>query len=243
MDTATVRHHVAPAALLVAVLFAAMGCSSSAATTSAAGQGANTKAVGAPSSGATGGGASSSGAVGDGASSSGGDDATTSAGGDDTTTSASAGDGATTSSAAGGGVGNGSFPNACSLITQDQASAALGAPVKPGGLVPLSGGGGTCTYGATDDTPSDVVVQIAGSDVMKQVLDGHKTQPVADLGDEALLYGMGGDIYNIYVRKGSTTIDINIATKGGKFSHPEALPPQPVADALTTLAKTALGRI
>jgi len=114
MNTATVRHGVTPAALLVAVLFAATGCSSSA-TTGAVGQGTNTKAVAAPSSGATGGG--------------------------------------------------------------------------------------------------------------------------------ALLYGMGGDIYNIYVRKGSTTIDINIATKGGKLFDPETLPPQPVAGVLTTLAKTALGKI
>ena len=141
------------------------------------------------------------------------------------------------------GTGDGKFPNACSLITQDQATAALGEPVDAGGLVPLQGGGGTCTYAAADNSPHDVVVQIAGSDIMKQVLVGQKTEPVSGLGDEAYLYGIGSDIYNIYVRKGTTTIDLNIAVKDGKLGAVPAVPPQPVADALTSLAKTVLAKV
>ncbi|MEY9856136.1 hypothetical protein ABH935_001740 [Catenulispora sp. GAS73] len=238
MTTATVRHRLALAAVLAAVPLTMMGCSSSATSASgasgASGQSTASAAVGTPTSGTAGGGASTSAAAGDSSSSS-------AAAGDDATTSA-AGDGVTTSAPA-GGTGDGKFPNACSLITQDQATAALGEPVKPGGLVPLQGGGGTCSYGATDNSPHDVVVQIAGSAVMKQVLDGQKTQPVSGLGDEAYVYGIGSDIYNIYVRKGTTTIDINIAIKDGHFGAEPAMPSQPVADALTTLAKTALSKI
>ncbi|WP_194915484.1 hypothetical protein [Catenulispora rubra] len=246
MTTATVRHRLALVAVLTAVPLTMMGCSSS--TTGALGATGKTStstAVGTPTSGSAGGGATTSAAAGDGSSSSAaaGDDTSSSAStGDDSSTSAPAGDGATTSAPA-GDTGNGKFPNACSLITQDQATAALGEPVKPGGLVPLQGGGGTCSYGATDNSPHDVVVQIAGSDVMKQVLDGQKTQPVSGLGDEAYVYGIGSDIFNIYVRKGTTTIDINIAIKDGHFGAEPAMPSQPVVDALTTLAKTALGKI
>ena len=241
MTTATVRHRIVLAAVVAAVPLTMTGCSSS--TTGAlgaSGQSATSTAVGTPTSGTAGGGASTSAASGDDTSSSapGGDDASTSAADDGASTSAPS-----PAPAPDGGAGDGKFPNACSLITQDQATAALGEPVKPGGLVPLQGGGGTCSYGATDNSPHDVVVQIAGSDVMKQVLNGQKTQPVSGLGDEAYLYGIGSDIFNIYVRKGTTTIDINIDIKDGHFGAEPAMPSQPVADALTTLAKTALGKI
>ncbi|MEZ0112019.1 hypothetical protein ABH920_006038 [Catenulispora sp. EB89] len=257
MTTATVRHRIVLAAVAAAVPLTMTGCSSSATgALGASGQSATSTAVGTPTSGTAGVGATTSAAAGDGSSSStdAGDDASASVpagdgtsssapAGDDASTSA-AGDGASTSAPApDGGAGDGKFPNACSLITQDQATAALGEPVKPGGLVPLQGGGGTCSYGATDNSPHDVVVQIAGSDIMKQVLNGQKTEPVSGLGDEAYLYGIGSDIYNIYVRKGTTTIDINIAIKDGHFGAEPAMPSQPVADALTTLAKTVLGKI
>jgi hypothetical protein len=253
MTTATVRHRIALAAVLAAVPLTMMGCSSS--TTGASGQSTNSTAVGTPTSGTAGGGASTSAAAGDGATTSAAADgsastsaaadggASTSAAADGSaSTSAAADDGASTSAPA-GGIGDGKFPNACSLITQDQATAALGEPVRPGGFVGLQGGGGTCSYAATDNSPHDVVVQIAGSDIMKQNLDGQKTEPVSGLGDEAYLYGIGGDIYNIYVRKGSTTIDLNIAVKDGKSSSAPAMPSQPVADTLTSLAKIVLGKI
>lgn len=245
MTTATVRHRLALAAVLAAVPFTMMGCSSSATSAlGASGQSTTSTAVGTPTSGTSGGGATTSAAAGDGSSSSpaAGDDTSSSAPAGEDPSTAAAGDGVTPSAPA-GSTGGGKFPNACSLITQDQATAALGEPVEPGGLVPLQGGGGTCSYGAADNSAHDVVVQIAGSDIMKQVLDGQKTEPVSGLGDEAYLYGMGSDIYNIYVRKGTTTIDINIAIKDGHFGAEPAMPSQPVADALTTLAKTVLSKI
>lgn len=141
-------------------------------------------------------------------------------------------------------AGDGKFPNSCSLLSRDDAKVALGEDVDPGENVPLSDGGGTCTFGAStgEDNPDDVVVQIGSVDLIRPTVNGHKTQAVSGVGDEALLYGLGSDIYNIYVRSGSTAIDINMA-KGMKLSDPEALPPQPVVYTLTTLAKTALSHL
>lgn len=140
--------------------------------------------------------------------------------------------------------GDGKFPDSCSLLTQDDAKAALGEAVDPGEMVPLAGGGGTCTFGASagENNGKDVVAQIGPVDLIRTAVAGHKTQAVSGLGDEAEVYGMGGNIFNIFVVKGSTAIDINIA-KGGDIYAPEAVPPQPVADALKTLAKTALSHL
>jgi hypothetical protein len=119
-------------------------------------------------------------------------------------------------------------------------------PATAGCNVPLTGTdgvaeGGTCTFG-TSDGEDDVVVQIGPVDLIRQTVNGHQTQPVSGLGDGVMVYGLGSDVYDIYVSKGSTALSINIA-KGIHASDPAALLPQPVSEALTTLAKTALGKI
>jgi hypothetical protein len=197
----TIRHRVALAAVVAAVPFAVLACSSS--NKDGSGQHTSTGSTAA--------------------------------------TTAQSG---STSAAPPAAAGDGKLPNSCSLISPDDAKAALGEDVDPGGEVPLTGGGGTCTFGAStgEDNPDDVVVQIGPVDLIRQTVNGHKTQAVSGVGDEALLYGLGSDIYNIFVRSGSTGIDINLS-KGMKLSDPEALPPQPVADTLTTLAKTALSHL
>ncbi|MEZ0108820.1 hypothetical protein ABH920_002821 [Catenulispora sp. EB89] len=147
-------------------------------------------------------------------------------------------------SAPAGGNGDGKFPAACSLLTQDQAKTALGDDVAPGVEQQAAGGNGSsCTFdgaGAADD----VIIQVGPAAFIHQIQGTHQTQPVPALGPDAgaLVYGLGADIYDIYAAKGATAVDISIS-KGGKGSDPETLPPPPVADALTALAKTALGKL
>lgn len=144
--------------------------------------------------------------------------------------------------AAAGGNGDGKFPGACSLITQDQAKTALGDDVAPGVEQQKAGGNGnSCTFDGAGEA-DDVIIQVGPTDFIHHVQGTHQTQPVPALGDGAVVYGLGADIYDIYAAKGSTAVDISIS-KGGKGSDPETVPPQPVADALTALAKTALGKI
>ncbi|MEY9859072.1 hypothetical protein ABH935_004699 [Catenulispora sp. GAS73] len=144
--------------------------------------------------------------------------------------------------AAAGGKADGKFPAACSLITQDQAKTALGDDVAPGVEQQTAGGNGsTCTFDGAGDA-DDVILQVGPPAIIHHAQDlAQQTQPVPALGDNAVVYGLTGNIFDIYVVKGTTAIDISIS-KGGEGSAPATLPPQPVADALTTLAKTALSR-
>lgn len=150
--------------------------------------------------------------------------------------------GGTSGGTSGGGDGGGKFSGACSLISADQAKTALGDDVSPGVQQSFGGGNGTsCTFDGAGDG-DDVVVEVGPIDFIRQAQGTHQTQAVSGIGDEAHVYGLGADIYAVYVGKGATAIDISIS-KDGKGSDPETLPPQPVADALTSLAKTAVGKI
>jgi hypothetical protein len=141
-----------------------------------------------------------------------------------------------------GGNNGGKLPAACSLISQDQAKTALGDDVAPGvEQQTAAGNGSSCTFDGAGEA-DDVIIQVGPTDFIRHIQGTHQTQPIPGPADEALVYGLGAGIYDIYAGKGSTGIDISIS-KGGKGSDPEALPPQPVADALTTLAKTALSKI
>jgi hypothetical protein len=147
--------------------------------------------------------------------------------------------GSPTTGAPGGGASNAKLLNPCDLFSKDDATAALGLPVKNGelkkGAEPL--GQQMCFYGAADDrSPNSVqlsIVQTSGmSDAVrkggqsaKTLHDGTKTAipsaaPQAGIGQDAFIGST-----SIYVLKGDTHFSILLFGNGrpGDASHTNAL--------------------
>ena len=138
-----------------------------------------------------------------------------------------------------GGANAGNLLNPCTLFTRDDATAALGMPVKDGelkqGAQPL--GQRMCFYGAADDrSPNSVqlsIVQTAG--MSEAVRKGGQSAKTLHDGTRAGITspvpqpGIGQDAFigstSIYVLKGDTHFSILLFGNGrpGEASHTNAL--------------------
>ena len=117
---------------------------------------------------------------------------------------------------------HGKYPNPCTLITNDDAQALLGAPLKTKGAYaadPYAHGGG-CTW----DTGANVLNVNDGDPAVLGALAKAMGKPMSGLGDEA--YATNG---TVYFRKG----DVGVRVMAG--GRPK--------DAIITLARTVLDKL
>ena len=126
--------------------------------------------------------------------------------------------------------------DACSLITADEAAAALGEPVDPG-TVPEPGAD-SCLFSAHALSVNGVEISLTGLgsfDPTKKSIPGLTITPVSGVGDAAYYVSLGAGYEVLNVRKGSTTFSVSVLRHGASDSQLQA--------AEKTLALAILGRI
>ncbi len=147
---------------------------------------------------------------------------------------ASAAVGSTTTPAASGGNGH-----PCSVVTEQEASTALGADPGPGQESPPGVAGlGTCVYGAGS---SVVRLSVDSSGVGKAIYDGDRssypsasTTDAPGVGDGAFEITTGASQVTVYFYKGGTFVSITLGT---------AATTGPPKDQAIALAAAAAGRV
>jgi hypothetical protein len=129
--------------------------------------------------------------------------------------------------------------DACSLITTDEAAAALGEPVDPG-TVPEPGVH-SCLFSGHPTVGFDLnAVEISitsGSDFnpSQESISGLTITPVSGIGDAAYYVSMGAGYQVLNVQKGQTTFSASVLKAGASDSQ--------LQSAEKTLALAILGRI
>jgi hypothetical protein len=142
--------------------------------------------------------------------------------------------GSTTTPAASGGDGH-----PCSVVTEPEATTALGADPGPGQESPPGAAGlGTCVYGAGS---SVVRLSVDASGVGKAIYDGDRssypsasTTDVPGVGDGAFEITTSASQVTVYFYKGGTFVSITLGT---------AATTGPPKDQVIVLATTAAGRV
>jgi hypothetical protein len=130
--------------------------------------------------------------------------------------------------------------DACSLITADEASAAIGGePVDPG--APPEPGANSCLFTSHPAQGIDlnsVEISITGAGVFKpdqKSIPGLTFTPVSGVGDAAYYVSMGAGHVVLNVSKGQSTFSASVLLKDASDSQ--------LMDAEKTLAMLILGRI
>jgi hypothetical protein len=133
-------------------------------------------------------------------------------------------------------------PNAldsCSLITTDEAAAALGEPVDPG--APPEPGSSSCLFSGHPAVGFDInaveifITSVGDFNPNKKSIPGLTITPVSAVGDAAYYVSIGAGFQVLNVRKGQTTFEISVLKKSASDSQ--------LQDAEKTLALAILGRI
>jgi hypothetical protein len=130
----------------------------------------------------------------------------------------------------------------CLVVTEQEASSALGADPGPGQETPPGAAGlGTCVYGAGS---SVVRVSVDASGVGKAIYDGDRSTvtgdnpasvfDVAGVGDGAFETPTGASEATVYLYKGTTFVEITLGT---------AATTGPPKDQVIVLATAAAGRV
>lgn len=124
---------------------------------------------------------------------------------------------------------------ACSLITQQEASAALGSDPGPG-IAGVLGVATTCTFGTPPSVLTVDLVPTGGKAAYEQTHGGakaHQLVTISGVGDAAL--GMfEGPIGAIYFYKGDALVSVLLTTNQANATS---------QDKMTALANTAAGRL
>jgi hypothetical protein len=129
--------------------------------------------------------------------------------------------------------------DACTLITTDEAAAALGEPVDPG-TVPEPGAS-SCLFsghpaqGISIDGVEISITGLGGFDPNKKSIPGLTITPVSGVGDAAYYVSIGAGHVVLNVKKGQTTFTVSVLKNGASDSQ--------LQDAEKTLALAILGRI
>ncbi len=152
---------------------------------------------------------------------------------------APSGQGASASGSTTTPAGSGNKDHPCSVITEQEASTALGADPGPGQETPPGVGGlGTCVYGAGS---SVVRLSVDASGVGKAIYDGDRssypsgsTTDVPGVGDGAFEITTSGSQRTVYFYKGSTFVSITLGTDATTG---------PSKDQVVVLATAAAGRV
>jgi hypothetical protein len=129
----------------------------------------------------------------------------------------------------------------CSVVTEQEATTALGADPGPGQESPAGVSGlGTCVYGSMS---SVVRVSVDSSGVGKAIYDGDRSTvtdanassavDVPGVGDAAFETPSGASQTTIYFYKGTTFVEITLGVPTG----------EPPKDQTTVLATSAAGRV
>ena len=130
-------------------------------------------------------------------------------------------------------------PDACTLITTDEAAAALGEPVDPG-VVPEPGAS-SCLFsghpaqGLGIDGVEISITSGGDFDPNKKSIPGLTITPVSGVGDAAYYISIGAGYQVLNVKKGQTTFTVSVLKKGASDSQ--------LQSAEKTLALAILGRI
>lgn len=104
--------------------------------------------------------------------------------------------------------------DACSLITTDEAAAALGEPVDPG--APPEPGSSSCLFsghpaqGITIDSVDINVTSGGDFDPNKKSIPGLTITPVSGIGDAAYYVSIGAGYQVLNVKKGQTTFTVSV---------------------------------
>ncbi len=124
---------------------------------------------------------------------------------------------------------------ACLLITEQEASAALGSDPGPG-VAGVLGVATTCTFGTPPSVLTVDLVPTGGKAAYEQTQGSarpHQLVTISGVGDAAL--GMfGGPIGAIYFYKGDALVSVLLTTNGANATS---------QDKMTALANTAAGRL
>ena len=126
--------------------------------------------------------------------------------------------------------------DACSLITADEAAAALGKAVDPG-TVPEPGAS-SCLFSSAVLSTDGVEISLTGLDTFdpnKKSIPGLTITPVSGVGDAAYTVSLGAGSLVLEVRKGQTTFSTSVLLKSASESE--------LLAAEKTLALLILGRI
>ena len=128
---------------------------------------------------------------------------------------------------------------ACSLLTADEAAAALGEPVDPG-TVPTPGARSCIFAGHPAQGVDFNSVEISVTDVKafkpdQKSIAGLTITPASGIGDAAYYVSMGAGYEVLNVRKGQVTFTTSVLLKGASDGQLQA--------AEKTLAMAVLGRI
>jgi hypothetical protein len=126
--------------------------------------------------------------------------------------------------------------DACKLITNDEAAAALGEPVDPG--APPEAGASSCLYTATELSLNSVeisVINVADFNPDKPSITGLTITKVSGVGDAAYTVSIGPGYIVLNVRKGQTAFSVSVLLKDA--SNDQLLQKE------KTLAGLILGRI
>lgn len=125
----------------------------------------------------------------------------------------------------------------CSLITADEAAAALGQPVDPG-VVPEPGAQSclfSVTQGVSIDSVEISVTSVADFNPDKPSITGLTITKVSGVGDAAYTLSIGPGYIVLNVRKGQTTFSVSVLLKGASNDQ--------LLDKEKTLAGLILGQI
>jgi hypothetical protein len=126
--------------------------------------------------------------------------------------------------------------DACSLITADEAAAALGKAVDPG-TVPEPGAR-SCLFSSSVLSTDGVEISLIGLntfDPNKKSIPGLTITPISGVGDAAYTISLGAGSLVLNVRKGQTTFSTSVLLKSASDSD--------LLAAEKTLALLILGRI
>ena len=129
--------------------------------------------------------------------------------------------------------------DACSLITTDEAAAALGEPVDPG--APPEPGSSSCLFsghpaqGITIDAVQIAITSGGDFDPNKKSIPGLTITPVSGIGDAAYYVSLGAGYQVLTVKKGQTTFTVSVLKAKAADSQLQA--------AEKTLAMAIVGRI
>lgn len=124
----------------------------------------------------------------------------------------------------------------CTLITADEAAAAIGEPVDPG--APPEAGSSSCLFTAQKLSLNSVEISItSGGDFNpdKPSIPGLTITKVSGVGDAAYTISIGDGHIVLEVRKGQTTFSTSVLLKGASNDQ--------LLDKEKTLAGLILGRI
>jgi hypothetical protein len=126
--------------------------------------------------------------------------------------------------------------DACTLITADEAAAALGKPVDAG--APPTPGAHSCLFsdkGVSADGVEISLTGIASFNPDQKSISGLTITKVSGIGDGAYYVSMGAGYQVLNVRKGQTAFSASVLLKGASDSQLQA--------SERTLAMLILGRI